>query len=127
MTREKPAGKPDTARPASRGAGQVAGEWLSRAEAAELASMEPDSWSSLVSTGHAPKPDDPGDVSMPPPQRHPRWLRRTVLLYAVKRTRSRRGVSAAPCSQCKPGHDRGDGRCGRHGRVIVKAEQEGSA
>lgn len=22
------------------------------------------------------------------------------------------------CSQCKPGHDRGDGRCERHGLVI---------
>jgi hypothetical protein len=25
---------------------------------------------------------------------------------------------ARPCSQCRPGHDRGDGRCERHGRLI---------
>jgi hypothetical protein len=32
-------------------------------------------------------------------------------------------TSAGVCSQCKPGHDRGDGRCGRHGKTIDAPDQ----
>jgi len=95
-----PAGRPDTARPGSRGAGFVAvrvsaggevrvtGEsaddpLLTRAQIGELLDMSPSAWSALVTQGIAPKADDPGDLSVSVYRRTPKWRLSTVEFYKL--------------------------------------------
>lgn len=62
---------------------------LTTAQAADMAGMRPDSWRSLVRSGHIPVADDPGDMSAPANRRAPKWRRSTVYRYMVGRRTTR--------------------------------------
>lgn len=116
VTRE-PDGRPDTARPASVGAGRYVvarvsaasleitmtpdpDPLLTSAEVGELLDMSASAWRSRVSEGYAPKADDPGDLSVSPRRRNPRWRRSTVARYQV---------TARPRRKRKPKPEEGAG------------------
>jgi hypothetical protein len=63
---------------------------LTVAEAAARAGMTPGAWRALVSSGHVPPADDPGDVAAPVNRRSPKWRASTVDAYRKSR-RVRRG------------------------------------
>lgn len=106
MTGGAPAGRPDTARPAVRGAGvvRVSGEvvvtvdpdpLINSREAAELAGCTMRGWWSAVRGGYAPQPDVP-DRERPVNRREPKWRTSTVLRYvAGRKPRKKRAPKSA--------------------------------
>jgi hypothetical protein len=63
---------------------------LTVAQAAARAGMTPGAWRALVSSGHVPPADDPGDMAAPANRRSPKWKVSTVDAYRGSR-RVRRG------------------------------------
>lgn len=62
---------------------------LTTAQAAALAGMVPGAWRSLVSKGLAAAADEPGDLSLHPKRRNPKWRRSTVHRYMATRRTTR--------------------------------------
>lgn len=58
---------------------------LTASECARLLGVKPVSFRSMVSSGHIPKPDDPGDVQVSRYRRTPRWRAGTIAQYVASR------------------------------------------
>lgn len=62
---------------------------------AQMAEILPGDFRSRVQRGKAPKPDDPGDLSLPPQRRSPGWHQDTIdpWLARLRQARIRRAES----------------------------------